>query len=350
MKLKLKHIENQVVVILGSSTDIGRETAIQFAKRGAKVAVAASSKESLSSLVQELEQHDAHVIGFVADSCDKDQVQKVAEGTFRRFGRIDTWVHVSSQSLYGKFEETSEEEFVHMMDTNTLGPARSAWAALPYLKQQGGSLIVVTSVTSRVSGPFNSAYSASKHAAEGFIESLRVELKHEDAPVNLVNILPGPTFAGLTKTRKSKGRKARSIVPLSVYAFQKPKIVAKAILHCATHPERDFIIGARASIMILIHKLSPQVTENLSRLFFRFTRSYDDELPEKPHEDADDDSMYYSPPGSETNSIIGDWNVVQKTVSDKVSRHKKAVGVGALSVCIGLPALVAIFAKIGDYD
>jgi short-subunit dehydrogenase len=66
------------------------------------------------------------------------------------------------------------------------------WVALPYLKKQGGSLIIVTSITSRVSVPFNSASSASKHAVEGFMESLRVELKHENAKVNLVHILPGP--------------------------------------------------------------------------------------------------------------------------------------------------------------
>jgi NAD(P)-dependent dehydrogenase (short-subunit alcohol dehydrogenase family) len=66
-------------------------------------------------LVEELEHYDAHVIGFVADICNKDQMQNVAEGTVRRFGRIDTWVHVTGVSLFGKFEETSEEEFVRMM-------------------------------------------------------------------------------------------------------------------------------------------------------------------------------------------------------------------------------------------
>ncbi len=109
MEMKLKPLNEQVVVILGASSGIGRETALRFAERGSKVVVAARTESGLTSLVKEIEARGGERAYSVCDVVDFEQVKAVAETAVRSFGRVDTWVNAAAVSVYARFEDISPE-------------------------------------------------------------------------------------------------------------------------------------------------------------------------------------------------------------------------------------------------
>src|SRR5215207_5873309 len=176
--MRLKPIDQQVVVLMGASSGIGRETAIRFAKRGAKVVVSARDTEALGSLVDEIRRNGGEALAVPADVADFEQVKAVADRAVEEYGALDTWVHLSGVGLYATFDQTEPEEFKRVINVNLMGQVYGAMVALPHLKREGcGTLIHISSVEAKRSAPFHSAYTASKHGIDGFLESLRVEVE-----------------------------------------------------------------------------------------------------------------------------------------------------------------------------
>ncbi len=190
MKIILKSISVQVAVIFGASSGIGRLTAIEMAKRGAKVCVSARSVEGLKSLVEEIEAEGGEAFYAEADAADFEAVKAVAEQCVERYGRIDSWIHAAGAFMFATVEKTDAAEYKRLIEVNLLGQIYGAKAALPYLKKNGGALIHVTSVEAIRTAPYQSAYGASKHGVHGFLQVLRVELAHDKIPVSVTEILP----------------------------------------------------------------------------------------------------------------------------------------------------------------
>jgi NAD(P)-dependent dehydrogenase (short-subunit alcohol dehydrogenase family) len=200
---QLKPLNEQVVVILGASSGIGRETALRLADRGAKVVVAARGEPGLASLVDEITGRGGEATYVTCDVTDTAQVDAVATAAVQAFGSIDTWVNVAAVTVYAGFEETLPEEFRRVMDVNYMGQVNGARAALPHLRREGrGALISISSVESMVSLPLHSAYAASKHAVEGVFDALRRELLAEGVPISVTSVKPAtintPFFSART--------------------------------------------------------------------------------------------------------------------------------------------------------
>jgi NAD(P)-dependent dehydrogenase (short-subunit alcohol dehydrogenase family) len=251
--MKLKPLDEQVVVLFGASSGIGREAAMQFAERGAKVVVAARRAAALESLAQDIRMRGGVCVPVVAEATDFAQVKQVADDAARRFGRIDTWVHLASVSIYAPFEQTEPEEFARVIEVNLVGAAYGAKAALPYLKESHGALIMISSVESVQAIPFHSAYAASKHGLRALTDVIRMELEAAGAEVSVTNIMPASIntpFFDVAKTRL--GVKPRGVPP--VY---EPDVVARAVLYAAGHPVRDLAAGGAGKSLIFLKRLSP---------------------------------------------------------------------------------------------
>ena len=246
--MKLKPIEEQVVVVVGASSGIGREVALRFAERGASVVVAARSEPGLRSLVEEISARGGEGVYAVCDVADPDQVEGVAETAVQSFGRVDTWVNVAAVSVYARFEDTSPEEFRRVMEVNYLGQVHGALAALPRLRQAGGgALISISSVESIVSLPLHSSYSASKHAVEGVFEGLRRELMAEGAPISVTSVKP----ATINTPFFDNARNKLDVKPKGPPPIYEPGIVADCVLYAAEHPVRDLYAGGAGKTMAL---------------------------------------------------------------------------------------------------
>jgi NAD(P)-dependent dehydrogenase (short-subunit alcohol dehydrogenase family) len=257
MKIKLKPIGVQVVVVFGASSGIGRIAALEFARKGAKLVVAARSEEGLKSLVEEIREMGGEAFYAVADTADFQQVKAVADKAVELFGRIDTWVHSAATLIFARFEQTEPEEFQRLIEVNLLGQIYGAKAALPYLKKNGGALIHLSSVESYRTVPFQSAYGASKHGINGFLKALRVELEHDEIPVSVTQILPHAINTPIyDKGRNKMPFKARPIPPI-----YHPQIVADAILYAAENPIAELIAGGAGAATVMTERISPAFSE-----------------------------------------------------------------------------------------
>ena len=108
--LKLKPLDEQVIVITGASSGIGLATAEAAAKEGAKLVLASRSAHTLEEVVQRINSEGGGAIHVVADVADRPQVQQGAEAAIRRFGRIDTWINDAGLSIYGRLDEVRDED------------------------------------------------------------------------------------------------------------------------------------------------------------------------------------------------------------------------------------------------
>jgi len=148
--VQLKPVEEQVVVLMGASSGIGRESALRFAGRGTKVVVSARGEEGLDSLVQEIRDEGGEAITVPADTSDFEQVKAVADRAVEEYGALDTWVHLAGVGLFATFEQTTPEEFARVIDVNLMGQVYGAMAALPHVKREGrGALIHISSVEAK---------------------------------------------------------------------------------------------------------------------------------------------------------------------------------------------------------
>jgi NAD(P)-dependent dehydrogenase (short-subunit alcohol dehydrogenase family) len=262
--MKLKSLDQQVVVIVGASSGIGRESAARFAARGAEVVVAARSEPGLISLVAEIVAHGGQATYVVCDVADPEQVQNVARVAEETYGRIDTWVNVAATSVYAKFEDTTPEEFRRVTEINYLGQVHGALAALPALRRAGGgALIAVSSVEAIVSLPLHAAYSASKHAVEGAMDALRRELIAEKVPISVSSVKPGTINTPFFNNALNK----MDVKPKGPPPVYQPGVVADCILYAAEHPVRDLYAGGGGRQMVLSQLTMPrQVDLVLGRL------------------------------------------------------------------------------------
>ncbi len=238
--VQLKPINQQVVVIVGVSSDMGRETALAFAAQGAKVAVSDRNRAELNSLVEEITRSGGEAIAISADVADYGQVCAIAQAADEAFGRIDTWVHNTAAGIVAPFDEVSVEEFRRVIDVMLMGQVYGAKVAIPYLQRTGGgSFISISSTEGRQALSLQSAYSTAKHGLKGFIESLRIELEEAGANINLASIEPAV---------------------INQLAVNTPAVV-NAILQAAEHPACDYSVGGVDDVGRLIdfaQRLSPE--------------------------------------------------------------------------------------------
>ncbi len=119
--MRLKLVEEQVVALMGASSGIGREAALRFAERGAKVVVSARSEPGLHSLVDEIRGKGGEATVVVADTSEYEQVKAVADCAVEEYGRLDTWVHLAAVGLFATFEQTTPEEFERLFCFKIMG-------------------------------------------------------------------------------------------------------------------------------------------------------------------------------------------------------------------------------------
>jgi NAD(P)-dependent dehydrogenase (short-subunit alcohol dehydrogenase family) len=283
--VELKSIENQVVVVMGASSGIGRETALRLAKRDAKVVVAARSEAGLRSLEDEITALGGEASAVVADVSEFEQVETVAQSAVEEYGRLDTWVHLAAAGLFAPFDQTQPEEFRRVVEVDLMGQVYGAMAALPHIKREGrGALVQISSVVGKRSAPLQSAYSASKHGIDGFLESLRVELLQEGwNSIGVTNVMPAaintPFF---TKARTKLGVKPKGFPPI-----YQPGVVVDAILYSAEKAPREIVAGGAGKGMLLTQRLSPRLMDTLM-----VRGGFGSQMTDEPKSSADPDGLF----------------------------------------------------------
>ena len=334
--MNLKSIDQQVVVVVGASSGIGRDTALKFAQKGAKVVVSVRSKEGLATLVEEISAVGGTAIAVPADVADFDQVKAIAEKTVEHFGRLDTWVHLAATSVFATFDNVTPEEFKRVVDVTLMGQVYGAMAALPYLKREGrGALIHITSLEGRRSLPYQSAYSASKHGAIGFIDAMRLELKNQGHPISVTNIMPGV----INTPFYNKGKTKLGVKPTGVPPYYSASLVTDAILYAAEHPVRDYIVSDVGRILDIAQRISPEFVDALLlAIAFPFQKTNEPKSEDAPN------NLYEPIQGYD--KVNGDFDQLEiPSITDMLDKGP-ALAIGAFAAAA--LGVVALLGGLGD--
>jgi short-subunit dehydrogenase len=277
MAIKLKPLNEQVMVITGASSGIGLATAEAAAEAGVKLVLAARSDETLSEIVERFSTGGVDVIHVTADVADTGAVEQIADAAIARFGRIDTWVNNAGVSIYGRLSEISEDDARRLFDVDFWGVVKGSLVALPYLRASGGALINVGSEVSDAVVPLQGFYSAAKHAVKGFTDALRVEVQELDkAPVAITLIQPTAVDTPFPQHAKNYMDKEPKLPTPQI----EPEKVAGAILHAATEPTHSIKVGAGAKLNAALAKLVPGLAKKLEAM--QAGRQQYDEPPRDP--------------------------------------------------------------------
>jgi NAD(P)-dependent dehydrogenase (short-subunit alcohol dehydrogenase family) len=327
--MQLKPITEQVVAVVGASSGIGRDTALQFAQRGAKVVVSARSESGLKSLVDEIQQQGGEAVAFVADVTDFEQVKAIADKAVQVYGRLDTWVHCPATGVFATFENTTPEEFKRIIEISLMGQVYGAMAALPHLKREGrGALIHISSMEGRRSLPLQSAYSSAKHGVEGFLESLRVELQHEGIPISVTSVKPSV----INTPFYNNGRTKLGVKPTGIPPYYEPSLVTDAILYVAEHPTRDFIVGDVGKLLDVAQRISPGLVDQILVLIgFKFQKTNEPKSEDAP------DNLYEPIPAHD--KVEGDFgNLTIPAFTDWLDKNPPVKWGAAAAAALGVAA------------
>lgn len=247
-------LSEQVIVVAGASSGIGRAVARAAGARGAKVVVSARNAEALDRAVEEVEAAGGEGLSVPGDATSQVDAESLCARAVERFGRIDTFVASVMVTVYAEVERLEPEELRRVMDVNFFGRVHVFQAALPHLKETKGTFIDVNSGLAYRGIPLQAAYCASKAAARVYFESARVELEKERAGVDVCLVLPG----GINTPQFERGRQKLGRQPQPVPPIYQPEPVADAILSCAERPQRELPVTWAAQKLLWGQKLSPR--------------------------------------------------------------------------------------------
>ncbi len=239
------------IVITGASTGIGKETAIQFGKKGANIVLVARRKEKLEQVKKELDQYDITTMIVPCDVSNKTRVKEMSSSVLEKFGRVDILVNNAGFAIYGSVSDLSVEEIESQMYTNYFGMVYCIKNFLPtMLKQKSGHIVNVASVAASFGLPGIAPYCASKYAMLGFSEGLKHELKGTGVDITVVS----PIMVRTEFFDHPSFEKMPQYSPTSL----NPRTVAKAILRASNSPRLEIIVPSivRFAVWLKHHSLS----------------------------------------------------------------------------------------------
>lgn len=241
-----------VVLLAGASRGIGEQIAYQLAGQGAKLALAARSRDRLDAVAEACRGRGAETVAIPADLTDEAACQALVAGVVEKYGHIDTLLYNAGGGQTVRFDARRGLAEAHEeMALNYFGLASCIQHALPYLKLTEGRIVAVSSLGGLIGLPGTSTYNASKHAMRGFLRSLRVELLGSNVSVSIV-------YLGAVRTEnflKNMGDRAGSVPSVS------PEEAAASVIAAGAARRRDVIPSMEGKLAAFFYPLFPRMID-----------------------------------------------------------------------------------------
>ena len=247
----------RVIVITGASAGVGRATAQLFARtERAHIGLIARGSQGLEGAQRDVESLGGKAITIQCDVADAEAVDAAAERVERELGPIDVWINVAMTSVFAFIKDTTAEEFKRVTDVCYLGYVHGTLAALKRMQPRNrGHIIQVGSALAYRGIPLQAAYCASKHAIQGFMDSLSAELIHDRSNIIATMVqMPALNTPQFDWCRSKLPNKSQPVPPI----FQ-PEIAAQAVVFASKNKRREIYVGLPTVIAILGNKLFPRL-------------------------------------------------------------------------------------------
>ncbi len=309
----------KVVVVTGASAGIGRAVARALGERRARVGLLARGREGLEGARKDVEAAGGKALAIPTDVADAQAVESAAQKVEEELGPIDVWVNNAMVSVFSPVKEMKAEEFRRVTEVNYLGYVHGTLSALErMLPRDRGVVIQVGSALAYRAIPLQSAYCASKHAIQGFTESLRSELIHDGSNVRLTMIqMPALNTPQFSWVKSRLPNKPQPVPPI----FQ-PEVAAEAILWAAHHYRDEMWVGWPAVKAILGNKIIPRTLDRyLARTGYG---SQQTDEPEDPHRE---DNVFEPVDDTKDHGAHGDFDSRARSRSYQLwaTKHRRAL-------------------------
>lgn len=252
----MKYFTDKVVVITGASSGIGEALAYEFVKLGAKVSLGARRLERLQQIKNRIEIQGGKVICIKTDVSIEKDCKNLIQQTLDSFGKIDLLINNAGISMRALFEDTELTVLKKLMDVNFWGTVYCTKYALPYLLQQKGVIVGVSSIAGFHGLPGRVGYSASKFAMHGFLETLRIE--HLKSGLHVMVIAPGFTATEVRTHALNANGQEQGETPRKEEKMMSAERVAQILIRSIRRKKRNKILTLSGQIIALFQRILPE--------------------------------------------------------------------------------------------
>lgn len=254
-------MKGKVVVITGASSGIGKALAKEFFSRGAILSLGARRLDQLETLKKELKNSD--ILCTRTDVALEDDCKTLIDSTIKKFGRIDILINNAGISMRALFKDMDLEVMHRLMNVNFFGTVYCTKYALPYLLETKGSLVGVISIAGYVGLPGRTAYSASKFAIRGFLDTIRIE--HLHSGLHVLVAAPGFTASEVRKVALTADGTPQGETPRNEGAMMSAETCAFKIAEAVRKRRRSLILTfTEGKLTVFLGKFFPSLLDKLT--------------------------------------------------------------------------------------
>jgi NAD(P)-dependent dehydrogenase (short-subunit alcohol dehydrogenase family) len=312
----------ETVVVTGGTAGIGRATVREFARHGANVAILARGQEGLDATRREVEDRGGKALAIPTDVADWKAVEAAADRIENELGPIDIWVNNAFAGIFSWFMDVTPEEYERVTQVTYLGQVNGTRTALKrMLPRDHGKIVLVGSALAYRGIPLQSAYCGSKHAIQGFIDSLRCELLAKKTNVTITMVqMPGvntPQFDWIRA--KLPGQ------PRPVGKVYQPEVAGRAIYAAAHDTRKEMLVGLPTVEAVWGNKVASSLLDD----YLAATGINAQQRPEPVSPDRKD-NLFEPVAGDPGAHGSFDNEAVDMSTELWISEHKKELGLAAL--------------------
>lgn len=281
----------QVVVITGASAGLGRAIALRFARDGARIGLLARGIGGLEGARRDVERLGGSALALPTDVADADAVERAAEHVEQEFGPIDIWINNAMVSVFSPVHLMQADEYRRVTEVTYLGTVHGTLAALRRMRPRDRGIIVQVGSALAYRGiPLQSAYCGAKHAIQGFMDSLRAELLHDESHIRVTSVhMPAMNTPQFTWVKSRLPNEPQPVPPI-----YQPEVGAEAVYRAAL-PEfarREWLVAHPTYVAVLGNRIAPALGDR-----YLASVGYDAQQTDEPVSPARQNNLWSPVPG-----------------------------------------------------
>lgn len=250
--------QNKIIWITGASSGIGQALAQEWSKNNTQLILSGRNIEKLEEVKNLCEVNGSKCFVVKLDLTDSESIKKAAELVKKEYKIIDILVNNGGISQRSMSIETPMEVDRKIMETNFFGSVALTKEVLPIMvKNGGGRIVVISSVVGKFGFPLRTAYSASKHALQGYFESLRAEMTPDNIKVTMVS--PGRINTNISLNAIDKEGQNHGVMDTGQANGMPVQVCALKIIKAVKRDKKDILVGRKELLMVFFRKFIPSL-------------------------------------------------------------------------------------------